>query len=161
VARVVGRVTRLPAAPRRVLLVGPGRWGTSTASLGVPVSFAEIARASAICEVVKPGMEVVPDVSLGSHFFNDLVEAKMLYLAVWPDRPGYGLGEEFLRAQRNLLPDLLPDDASMGAVVRVVDFPLPGDGRALRLEADCVRQEALCHLEVPADEPGDVLPAAE
>ena len=46
----------------------------STISLGVPTSFAEIQRVSAIVEVVKTGMKVVPDVSLGSHFFNDLVE---------------------------------------------------------------------------------------
>jgi hypothetical protein len=148
VARVVGRLTRLdPAGARRVMLVGPGRWGTTTVSLGVPVSFAEIQRVSAICEVVKAGMEVVPDVSLGSHFFNDLVEAKMLYVALWPEREGYVLAEAFLRAARNRLADLLPDDAAMAHAIRVVDFP--DEGRALRLEADCVRQEAVCHLVEP------------
>ncbi len=127
VARVVGRVTRLePAGTRRILLLGPGRWGTSTVGLGVPVSFAEIQRVSAICEIVKARMNVVPDVSLGSHFFNDLVEANMLYLAVYPDRPGYRLAEEALRAEPNRLAELLPDDARLAPVVRVVDFPLPG-----------------------------------
>ena len=33
-------------------------------------------------------MPVVPDVSLGTHFFNDLVESNMLYLAVHPTRRG-------------------------------------------------------------------------
>jgi hypothetical protein len=42
------------------------------------VSFAEINNVSVICEVVGVGMDVVPDVSLGTHFFNDLVEANML-----------------------------------------------------------------------------------
>jgi len=151
VARVVGRLTRLePAGRRRILLLGPGRWGTSTIQLGVPTSFAEIQRVSAICEVVKAGMKVVPDVSLGSHFFNDLVESNMLYLAVYPDRPGYRLAEGLLRSEPNRLAELLPADARIAEIVRVVDFPLRGDGRSLWLDADCVRQEALCYLAPPA-----------
>lgn len=151
VARVVGRATRLePAGKLRILLLGPGRWGTSTLSLGVPVSFAEIQRVSAICEIVKTGMNVVPDVSLGSHFFNDLVEASMLYLAVFPERPGYRLAEGLLRSEPNRLPELLPDDARLAGVVRIVDLPLRGGGHALWLNANCVRQEVLCYLEPPA-----------
>jgi hypothetical protein len=153
VARLIGRITRLePAGTRRILLLGPGRWGTSTVSLGVPTSFAEIQRVSAICEIVKAGMKVVPDVSLGSHFFNDLVESSMLYLAVYPERAGHRLGEALLRGAPSRLAELLPDDARLAAVVRVVDFPLPGDPRALWLNADCVRQEALCYLGAPAVE---------
>jgi hypothetical protein len=150
VARVIGRLTRLePAARRRLLLLGPGRWGTSTVALGVPTSFAEIQRVSAICEVVKTGMRVVPDVSLGSHFFNDLVEAHMLYLAVYPERPGHRLAEALLRRTPSRLAELLPEDARLASVVRVVDFPLADDGRALWLNADCVRQEAICYLSAP------------
>jgi hypothetical protein len=150
VARVIGRVTR--AAPHRagrILLLGPGRWGTSTASLGVPVSFAEIQRVSAICEIRRMSANVVPDVSLGSHFFNDLVEANMLYLAIDPGRPGHRLDEALLRREPNRLPELVPDDARLAGVVRVVDFPLRGDGRSLQLNADSVRQEVLCYLEPP------------
>ncbi len=151
VARVVGRVTRLePAGTRRILLLGPGRWGTSTVALGVPVTFAEIQRVAAICEIVKTRMNVVPDVSLGSHFFNDLVEANMLYLAVYPERQGDRLGEEALRAERNRLPELLPDDARLADVVRVVDFPRPGDGRSLWLNASCIDQRVVCYLAAPA-----------
>ena len=91
-------------------------------------------------------MNVVPDVSLGSHFFNDLVEANMLYLAVYPDRPGYRLAEEALRAEPNRLAALLPDDARLAEVVRVVDFPRQGDARALWLNASCIDQRVLCYL---------------
>jgi hypothetical protein len=146
VARVVGRATRLdPGGERRILLLGPGRWGTTTVSLGVPVSFREIQRVAAMGEIMRLG-NVIPDVSLGSHFFNDLVEAGMLYVALYPTHPGHRLDERRLRAARNLLPELLPDDAGMAHVVRVVDFPLEGDGRALWLNADCVRQAAMCYL---------------
>jgi hypothetical protein len=147
VARVVGRVTRLePAHRRHIFLLGPGRWGTTTPSLGVPVSFAEIQRVSALCEIMKIG-NVIPDVSLGSHFFNDLVEENMLYVALYPAYPGHSLDEGLLRGAPNRLPELLPRDARMSEVVRVVDFPLEGDGRTLWLNANCVRQDVLCYLQ--------------
>jgi pyruvate, water dikinase len=145
VARLIGRVTRLSGERRTSFLLGPGRWGTSTVSLGVPVSFAEIQRVAAICEIVRMGAGIVPDVSLGSHFFNDLVESGMVYLAFHPDRPGSRLDEALLRAAPNRLAELLPDDAGMAHAVRVLDFPLR-DGRRLWLGASGLRQEVLCWL---------------
>jgi hypothetical protein len=146
VARVVGRVTRAaPEGERRIFLLGPGRWGTTTPSLGVPVSFPEIQRVTAICEIMKLG-NVIPDVSLGSHFFNDLVEEDMLYVALHPGYGGHLLDEARLRAAPNRLAELVPDDARLSGVVRVVDLPLPGDARAAWLHADCVRQEATLYL---------------
>jgi hypothetical protein len=147
VARVVGRVlARGRGLGLKVLLLGPGRWGTTTPALGVPVSFAEIQPASALVEIMRMG-GVVPDVSLGSHFFNDLVEESMLYLAIFPGLAGHGLDEARLRAAPSRLEELLPDDARLAGVVRVVDFP-PHGARTLWLNADCVRQEAVCY-EVP------------
>jgi pyruvate,water dikinase len=146
VARVIGRLMRLdPEVDRKVMLLGPGRWGTTTVALGVPVSFAEIQRVSVLCEIMRIG-DVVPDVSLGSHFFNDLVEESMLYVALYPAHPGHLLDEPRLRAARNLLASLLPDDARMAGVVHVVDFARE-DGGLLWLNCDCVRQEAVGYLE--------------
>jgi pyruvate,water dikinase len=151
VARVVGRATALGAPERlRVLLVGPGRWGTRSLAAGVPTTFAELQGAAALCEVVRAGAKGSPEVSLGSHFFDELVEADMLYLAVHPGRPGHRLAEEALRAGPNRLAELLPADAGMADVVRVLDFPRPGDARSLWLHADFVRQEALCYLAAQA-----------
>ncbi|BDG05477.1 PEP/pyruvate-binding domain-containing protein [Anaeromyxobacter oryzae] len=147
VARIIGRVTRLDAAgARKIFLLGPGRWGTTTPALGVPVSFPEIQRVSALCEIMKIG-DVIPDVSLGSHFFNDLVEENMLYVALYPGYPGHALDEARLRAAPNRLPELLPDDARLAEVLRVIDFPLPGEARTLWLNASCVRQEVVCYRD--------------
>jgi hypothetical protein len=152
VARLVGRINRLPRerGSPNILLIGPGRWGTSTPSLGVPVSFAEIGTVSVICEVVGAGgMEVVPDVSLGTHFFNDLVEADMLYVAVRPARRGDALNGKFLLGARNRLAELLPEDAEWEGTVRVIDLPDPRDGRLLYLNADSFRQRLVCYLAPP------------
>jgi pyruvate,water dikinase len=146
VARVIGRLMRLdPDVDRKVMLLGPGRWGTTTVALGVPVAFAEIQRVSVLCEIMRIG-DVVPDVSLGSHFFNDLVEESMLYVALYPAHPGHLLDEPRLRAAPNLLSALLPDDARMDGVVHVVDFTSE-DGGLLWLNCDCVRQEAVGYVE--------------
>ena len=80
------------------MLIGPGRWGTTTPSLGVPVCFAEIDTVSVLCEIVAMREDLVPDVSLGTHFFNDLVEMDMLYLALFPGRQGQLLERGVLRA---------------------------------------------------------------
>ncbi|MHB1040629.1 MAG: PEP/pyruvate-binding domain-containing protein, partial [Desulfobacteria bacterium] len=155
IGRLIGRIVHLPAegGPWNTLLLGPGRWGTSTPSLGVPVSFAEIDKVSAICEIIGVGMQVVPDVSLGTHFFNDLVEANMLYLAVHPTRRGDSLNLTFLAAARNRLAELLPEDAEWAEVVRVIDFSDPGDGRVPYLNANSFRQRVVCYLAPPGKEP--------
>ena len=147
VARVIGRLMRLePEVDRRVMLLGPGRWGTTTVALGVPVSFAEIQRVSVLCEIMRLG-DVVPDVSLGSHFFNDLVEESMLYVALYPAHPGHLLDEARLRQAENRLATLLPDDARMAPVLRVIEFATGDAGPVLWLNCDCVRQEAVGYLE--------------
>jgi pyruvate, water dikinase len=153
VARVVGRVTRLPGK-RRTLLLGPGRWGTTTPTLGVPVSFPEIQRVSALCEIMRLG-NVIPDVSLGSHFFNDLVEEAILYVAVFPGSGGYALDEPRLRGAPNLLAALCPGDADMAGVVRVVDVGSPGawEPRTLWLNASCESQEVRCYFSGPPPGP--------
>lgn len=148
IARLIGRITHLKGADGgrpTTMLLGPGRWGTSTPSLGVPVSFAEINTVSVIGEIIGAGMNVVPDVSLGTHFFNDLVEANMLFLAVQTGR-GDRLEEGFFLDGRNLLPELLPDDAEWAEVVRVVDAPTGPDAHRILLNANSLSQRAVCYL---------------
>ena len=88
VARLIGRInqTAEPSGTGGTMLLGPGRWGTSDPFLGIPVAFAEINRAAVLCEIVAMHEHLVPDVSLGTHFLNELVETDMLYLALFPQR---------------------------------------------------------------------------
>ncbi|MBN2371669.1 MAG: pyruvate, phosphate dikinase [Vicinamibacteria bacterium] len=144
VARLVGRLARLPRSrndPDGILvLVGPGRWGTTTPSLGVPVSFGEIDAAGALCEIVVMREDLVPDVSLGTHFFNDLVELEILYVAVFPDRSGNHINTRGLEATPNRLADLLPDAAPWASVLRVIESAaVPG---GIWLSANTPQQHA-------------------
>ncbi|MBX3746955.1 MAG: pyruvate, phosphate dikinase [Verrucomicrobiae bacterium] len=150
IARTIGRLTHLETAGVRpiVLLLGPGRWGTSTPSLGVPVSFAEIDTVSVLVEMTVMHEGLVPDVSLGTHFFNDLVEMDMLYLAISPGREGHHLREDLLRRHPNQLVRLLPSAEPLADALWVIDSDPPGPaGGRLLLNVDAMGQRALCYRE--------------
>ncbi|MCX7848554.1 MAG: PEP/pyruvate-binding domain-containing protein [bacterium] len=148
IARVIGRLTHLPSqgAPPTIMLLGPGRWGTSMPSMGVPVSFKEINTVSVIGELALMHEGLVPEVSLGTHFFNDLVEMNMIYLAVFPEHEGTTLNETFLMQRENRLGALLPEDAMWEHVVRVLDFGRPDSDYQLHLHVDSLRQRAVCYV---------------
>jgi pyruvate, water dikinase len=150
IARLIGRVMHVnePHPPQKIMLIGPGRWGTTTPSLGVPISFSEIDTASVLCEIVAMREDLTPDVSLGTHFFSDLVEVDMLYLALYPRREGNSWNHKFFNQSPNRLAELLPDDAPWAYVVRVIDVPRASHGDAmLKLNANALTQQVVCYLE--------------
>ncbi len=151
-ARLVGRVCHLgadraPGGP--IMLVGPGRWGTTTPSLGVPVQFADINNVSLLCEVVQMQEDLVPDVSLGTHFFSDLVEQEIMYFALMPAE-GNTLNLDLLDRAHNRLPELLPDDAEWASALRVIEGDAFGPGTSLHVHADSREQRVVCYLVEPA-----------
>jgi pyruvate, water dikinase len=121
VARAVGAVNRaLAAVDVGTLAMGPGRWGTHMASLGVPVRFSEISHMTAICELMMMHEFLTPDVSLGTHFFGELVEMNILYFALFPGRDGNRLNQKALMAAPNRLGELAPEAAGLASVLRVL-----------------------------------------
>jgi len=152
VARLIGRLNRLhPPDDRGLMLIGPGRWGTHSPALGIPVSFTEISRASVICEVVAMHERLIPDVSLGTHFFNDLVEHDMLYVAYFPKKTGNSLDEEWFRQAPNRLLELEPEAGALAEVVRVIDCG--NSGQLIWLRADTTVQQALVFTLNPDTQP--------
>ncbi len=87
VARAVGRLNRI--LPKRgFALIGPGRWGSrGDIRLGVPVTYADISNAAVLIEIARQRGGYVPDLSFGTHFFQDLVESSIRYLPLYPDDP--------------------------------------------------------------------------
>ena len=115
----------------------------------MPVRFAEINNAAVLCELVVMHEGLVPDVSLGTHFFSDLVETDILYLAVFPQRQDNRLSEDFFEQQPNRLAELLPNAANWAECVRVIDLPNDQCRMLLRLNANTLKQAVLCYLEAP------------
>ncbi len=134
---------------KSTLLIGPGRWGTGSPELGVPVRFAEINNAAVLCEVVVMHGGLIPDVSLGTHFFSDLVETDILYLAIFPQRQDNRLNSALIEALPNRLAELLPPAAQWASCVRVVDIPSDAHPEVLRINANTLQQRVFCYLEAP------------
>jgi len=151
IARLIGQITRLrgPDAAKAILLMGPGRWGTASPELGVPVRFAEINSVAVLCEIVTMHDGLMPDVSLGTHFFSDLVETDILYLALFPQRQDNHLNEAFFNQQPNRLATLLPNAAEWADCVQVIDLPNDQCRAVLRLNANTLKQNVFCYLEAP------------
>lgn len=137
-ARMLGRINQ--SSRERVLLVlGPGRWGSRDPHLGIPVAFAEINHVAALCEIVAMHENLIPDVSLGTHFINELIEADLLYFALFPRKAGNQVDEAALLRLPNRLVELVPGAERWLDTVRVVDLE-PGN---VTLYADAERQRVV------------------
>jgi pyruvate, water dikinase len=147
IAHVIGEaVNHRDLREKTIMLLGPGRWGTTTPSLGVPVKFAEIAPVSVLCEIVAMRENLIPDVSLGTHFFNEMVENDMLYLALFPKKEGNRLDASFFRERLpNRLCGLIPECAEWHEVVSVVSVTDFDEPTIVRVASDTLEQRVLCY----------------
>ena len=146
VGRAVGELNKL-LPKKQFILMGPGRWGSrGDIKLGVSVTYADISNTAMLIEIARRTGGYVPDVSFGTHFFQDLVEAAIGYLPVYPDDDGVVFNERFLTGSPNLLPELLPEYARLADVVRVIDVPASAGGRVLRMLLNADLDEAVAVL---------------
>ncbi len=144
VGRVIGRINKQLAGHRYILL-GPGRWGSSNISLGVKVGYADIYNTSMLIEIAFAGPAGTPEVSYGTHFFQDLVEANIYPLALYPDEGDF-FRREFFEKSPNALPALLPADAPLADVVRVIHIPTACNGRLLDVVMNSQEGKAVAYL---------------
>ena len=145
-ARVIGRLNKRLEG-QTFTLMGPGRWGSSNIDLGVPVGYADINNARVLVEVASPRGQGVPDVSYGTHFFQDLVEAHIYALPLFLQDRGTIFNRAFILDSPNALPALLPGDEAYSEYIQVVDVPAVADGRYLEIVMDEERSEALAYLK--------------
>lgn len=145
-ARVIGRLNKRLEG-QTFILMGPGRWGSSNIDLGVPVGYADINNARVLVEVASPRGQGVPDVSYGTHFFQDLVEAHIYALPLFLEDRDTIFNRAFILDSPNVLADLLPGDEPYAQYVQVIDVPAVADGRYLEIVMDEERGEALAYLK--------------
>jgi hypothetical protein len=145
IGRLVGRLNKRLAG-KRFILVGPGRWGTSNIDLGVKVTYADIYNTSMLVEVAFTGASGTPELSYGTHFFQDLVEANIYPLSLYPDDERTVFNRAFFYGTPNALADFLPDDAPFADVVRVIDVPAAMGGRYLEVVMNAEEERALGYV---------------
>jgi predicted nucleotidyltransferase len=166
VGRAIGRLNSL-LPKRQFILMGPGRWGSrGDIKLGVPVTYSEINNTAVLIEIARRKGNYVPDLSFGTHFFQDLVEASICYLPLYPDEPNVVFNEQFLLSSRNMLDELVPEAAALQEIIRVIDVPEAAGGRVLHIAMNAEADEAVAYLsgdglEIPPEEPGSFTPVMQ
>ncbi|MGZ3596755.1 MAG: PEP/pyruvate-binding domain-containing protein [Syntrophales bacterium] len=146
--RVVGSINQHPViAKGKIMMMGPGRWGSSNIDLGVNVTYADINNTAALVEIAREEAGHLPEFSYGTHFFLDLVEAGIIYVPVYPNDPEADFNHEFFEKSPNILMDLLQDAVKFRDVLQIIDVPATTGGKYAKVLADPQRQKALCFIE--------------
>jgi pyruvate, water dikinase len=158
IGRAVAALNQL-LPKRRFILMGPGRWGSrGDIRLGVSVSYSDINNTAMLIEIAQKQKDYVPELSFGTHFFQDLVEASIRYLPLYPGDWGTLFNESFFRDSRNRLPDLLPDFAYLADTLHVIDVTNTVPGMVLQVLMNGELDEALAILVEPSVSPIEMQP---
>ena len=128
------------------ILLGPGRWGSANLDLGVPVTYSDIYNTKALVEIGISTDGGRPELSHGTHFFNDLVESEIVALALWPDEDHSLLDWSFFQDSANSLATVVPEDADLEPYLRLIDIAAVSNGSLLHLYMDGEREKAVAFL---------------
>lgn len=149
VGRAIGEINKsLPK--RKFILMGPGRWGSrGNIKLGVNITYSDIDNAAMLIEIARKQNNYIPEPSFGTHFFQDLVEASIRYLPLYPDDAGVIFNEGYLTSQPNILAKILPACATLADVIRVIDIPASSGGQVLQVLMNAEKEKGLALLTLP------------
>ncbi len=143
VGRAVSQLNKL-LPKRQFILMGPGRWGSrGDIKLGVNVTYSDINNTAVLIEIARQKGNYLPDLSFGTHFFQDLVEARIRYLPLYPDDKNIVFNERFLLKSQNILPHILPEYAFLADTVRLIDVPQSTNGSILQVLMNAELNEAI------------------
>jgi hypothetical protein len=147
-AQVIGRLNRRLAGEIFVFL-GPGRWGSTHPDLGIPVGYADIYHARALIELTADAAATPP--SYGTHFFQDLLEARIYPLGVALQDPATFFAAGLFDSAENALPALLPQEQRWASCLRVIDLERMAGAPRASLVMDGERGSAILYLTPQPD----------
>ncbi|MBO6109424.1 MAG: phosphoenolpyruvate synthase [Methanobrevibacter sp.] len=126
---------------KTALLIVPGRIGTSSPELGIPVVFADISHFTAILEEAYSDVGYMPELSFGSHMFQDLVEAEIYYGALFENEKRIEFNRDMIFDYPNILNDINPNlNDEIYDMIQVIDF----DKDKAELYHDMNKDETMC-----------------
>lgn len=137
VARYVG-ILNTALKGKNVMLLGPGRWGTTTPTLGVPVRFAELCNMAIIGEMASKEAGFMPELSYGSHFFQDIVESGIFYVAIFDGQNDVVFNPGHILDQSNLVGEISPGGTQFDDVIHVIA------ASGIEVYSDIITQTVLC-----------------
>ena len=133
VGNAIGKLNMI-LPKKQFILLGPGRWGSrGDIKLGVSVTYSDINNTAMLIEIARKQKGYVPELSFGTHFFQDLVEANIFYLPLYPDDHGIIFNEDFFSDSSNMLPVLLPEFSALSDVIKVIDITSHTEGCMLNI----------------------------
>jgi hypothetical protein len=146
-ARIVGRLNKRLEG-EKFILMGPGRWGSSNIDLGVKVTYADIYNSSMLIEIAVVNNGITPELSYGTHFFQDLVESNIYPLALYPDTPGIFFNYSFINQAPNKLAILLPQAKPYVDYIKVINVAEVTTNKLLRVVMSAEENLALGYLHL-------------
>ena len=143
VGRAISKLNKtLPK--RKFILIGPGRWGSrGDIKLGVSVTYSDINNTAMLIEVARKKGNYVPDLSFGTHFFQDLVESGIRYLPLYPDDAKVVFNEKFLNSSPNIFNDLVQEYNYLEDTIKVIDVLKTTGGSILKILTNAELDEAI------------------
>ncbi len=151
VGRAVGLLNKI-LPKRQFILMGPGRWGSrGDIKLGVNITYSDINNTAMLIEIARKQKDYIPELSFGTHFFLDLVEADIRYLPLYPDESGIIFNENFLLHATNILAEILPDFARLQETIHVIDISSFTGGRTLQVLLNSDTESGIGLLTYPSE----------
>ena len=151
IGRAIGRLNKL-LPKQQFILMGPGRWGSrGDIKLGVNITYSDINNTAMLIEIAKRKKDYTPDLSFGTHFFQDLVEANIRYLPLYPDDDGIIFNDSFFENSENILADLLPDYKHIKEVITVIDVNKLTNGKVLQVYMNAELEKAVGLIIEPSE----------
>ncbi len=153
-ANLIGKLN-VALADKSFICVGPGRWGSSNSDLGVPIQYGDIYHTKALVELAGPGIGPKPEPSLGTHFFQDLLEGQIFPLAIELDNPTTVFNQDVFYRQPNRLSDFVAADQELADTLHLIAVEDYLPGHHLNLIMNDELGQALAFFEPASRQPED------
>ncbi|MFA7672729.1 MAG: PEP/pyruvate-binding domain-containing protein [Clostridia bacterium] len=145
IVSLIGKINQYySGSGRKLMLISPGRIGTSSPELGITAAFSDISNFNVICEYEDEKIGFIPELSYGSHMFQDLVESDMIYVAIMDKRNNNIFNRDFLSDRESVLYNILPAVSDHSDIVRV--YETDPDAQ-LSVYMDLMNGTAICGKE--------------
>ena len=93
-----------------------------------------------LVELDDPEGGFMPELSFGSHFFLDLVETNIFYVALFMDDEAVSFNQKWITKLPNKLLEIIPEAIGYEKVIKVCDFV----ANEVKLLADLTEQKVIC-----------------
>jgi len=146
VSTIISKINKhYEGSNNKLMLVSPGRIGTSSPELGVPLTFSDISNFKILCEYADTEIGFVPELSYGSHMFQDIVETEMFYVAAMDTvKSGTELfNKEFFGNEVSILKQIVPNAEVYEDIIKVYEFD---SSKSLKLYADFEKNAVICGI---------------